>query len=217
MAGAAAEVGGERGAVEGRVAVCGCGGTVRRDGFLKGLAVVGAAVVGGGWFGEGRLLAAARPSAAGDRDIFNFALLLEYLQASFYAEALAGGRLEGELKLFAEVVAAHEREHVRFLKRALGSRARPEPRFRFGQATREPRRFQSTAVALEDLAVAAYNGQAANLTRGGLAAAIKIVSVEGRHAAWIRDLAGQEPAPRAADPGADVAAVTAALRRAQIR
>jgi hypothetical protein len=49
--------------------------------------------------------------------------------------------------------------------------------------------------------VLAYNGQAANLTKPALAAAAEIVSVEGRHAAWISDLAGEPPAPRAADVG----------------
>jgi len=161
--------------------------------------------------------AGGTPSAAQDEQIFNFALLLEYLQDSFYAEALAHGRLRGDLRQYAEIVGGHEREHVRFLVNALGSRARKRPHYDFGDATRDPARFAPAAVALEDLAVAAYNAQAANLTRRGLGAAIKIVSVEGRHAAWIRSLAGEVPAPRAADPGEDVAQVTAALRRLHIR
>jgi hypothetical protein len=162
-------------------------------------------------------MAANRPSVVQDRAIFNFALLLEYLKSSFYADALAHAGLTGELHDFAEVAGAHEREHVQAIKKALGSHARPEPRFRFGRASRDPKRFQSTAVALEDLAVAAYNAQAANLTKDALAAAIKIVSVEARHAAWIRSIAGEEPAPTAADPGKDVAAVTSQLKKLNIR
>src|SRR5262249_58350945 len=122
------------------------------------------------------------------------ALLLEHLQDSFYAEALAHGRLRGDLRQYAEIVGGHERDHVRFLTKALGRRAPKRPRYAFGDATRDPERFTSTALALEDLAVAAYNAQAGNLTRKGLGAAIRIVSVEGRHAAWIRSLAGEEPA-----------------------
>jgi hypothetical protein len=38
--------------------------------------------------------------------------------------------------------------------------------------------------------------------------------VEGRHAAWIRDIAGEDPAPVAADPGLTAAAVTSTLREA---
>jgi hypothetical protein len=68
-------------------------------------------------------------------------------------------------------------------------------------------------VLLENTGVAAYNGQAANLTKKALAAAAEIVSVEGRHAAWISDLAGVDPAPRAADPGASATAVASIIRR----
>lgn len=191
--------------------------TLRRTGFLKGLA--GGAVVAGGILFErgGADAATARqPSAAQDRAILNFALLLEYLKSAFYAEALAQGRLKGEVREFAEVAGGHERDHVQAIKGALGSHARRAPRFRFGVATRDPKRFQETAIALEDLAVAAYNAQAANLTKDALAAAIKIVSVEARHAAWIRALAGEEPAPTAADPGESVSAVTARLKRLHI-
>jgi hypothetical protein len=65
---------------------------------------------------------------------------------------------------------------------------------------------------LEDAGVAAYNGQAANLTKKTLGPAAEIVSVEGRHAAWIRDILGLEPAPRAADTGADSSAIVRQLQ-----
>jgi rubrerythrin len=156
--------------------------------------------------------AAAPPSQAQDQKIFNFALLLEYLQAAFYTEAVKQGALKGEVREFAEVVAEHEREHVAFLRRALGAHARPRPKFEFGQATRDERTFVQKAVLLENTGVVAYNGQAANLTKPALAAAAEIVSVEGRHAAWISDLAGEAPAPRAADVGASSADVVRALQ-----
>jgi rubrerythrin len=156
--------------------------------------------------------AAAPPSQAQDRKIFNFALLLEYLQAGFYTEAVKQGALKGEVREFAEVVAEHEREHVAFLQRALGAHARPRPSFEFGRATRDERTFLQKAVLLENTGVVAYNGQAANLTKPALAAAAEIVSVEGRHAAWISDLAGEAPAPRAADVGASSADVVRALQ-----
>jgi hypothetical protein len=38
------------------------------------------------------------------------------------------------------------------------------------------------------------------------------MSVESRHAAWARDLAGQEPAPVASDVPADATQVLARLR-----
>jgi hypothetical protein len=156
--------------------------------------------------------AAAAPSKAQDREIFNFALLLEYLQANFYADAVRGGALEGDVLLFAQVVSEHERAHVEYLKKALGSHARPQPKFDFGKTTRSERMFLDTAVELENLGVVAYNGQAANLTKPALSAAAEIVSVEGRHAAWISDLAGKPPAPHAADVGISAAEAVQAVQ-----
>ena len=183
----------------------------RRE-ILK-VAIAGGGLLLGGLAVENVLGATqATPSAAQDRQILNYALLLEYLQAAFYEEALAHGRLQGELREFAEVVGGHERAHVAFLERALAAHARSKPTFTFGRATRDPKKFAATARVLEDAGVAAYNGQAANLTKAALAPAVEIVSVEGRHAAWIRDIVGIEPAPRAADPGATVAEITAKLK-----
>jgi hypothetical protein len=184
----------------------------RRD-VLRRAAVAGAMVVGGGALARsGAAGALASPSRAQDRSILNFALLLEYVQAAFYSQAVDGNRLRGELREFAETVAGHEHAHVRFLRKALGSGARREPTYHFGTATRDERKFVEAAVELENLGVAAYNGQVANLTKKTLAAAAEIVSVEGRPAAWISDLGGRDPAPRAADPGAGAAEVLAALR-----
>ena len=154
-----------------------------------------------------------RASPAQDREIFNFALLLEYLQAAFYSEALRRGGLTGDVLRFAQVVSEHERAHVDYLRKALGPHARRRPTFDFGGATTNVRAFLDAAVLLENTGVAAYNGQAANLTKPVLAVAAEIVSVEGRHAAWISDLAGEDPAPRAADPGASATDVVAQLKR----
>src|SRR4051812_20018881 len=191
---------------------------LRRGGFLKAVAG-GLAVAGTLWVKRPGEIATAAPgrSARQDRAILNFALLLEYLKESFYKEAVAEAALTGELKQFAEIAGDHERAHADALRQVLGPHARARPQFHFGSRTRNRQKFQATAVALEDLAVAAYNAQAANLTKEALALAIKIVSVEGRHAAWIRAVAGEEPAPTAADPGEGVAAVTAALQRLNIR
>jgi hypothetical protein len=106
---------------------------------------------------------------------------------------------------------------VQAIKQALGAHARSEPRFRFGRTTRDPERFQATAVALEDLAVAAYNAQAANLTKGALAAAIKIVSVEHGTPPGSARSPARSRAPGAADPGEDVDVVTSQLKRLNIQ
>jgi Ferritin-like domain len=184
-----------------------------RRAVLRGGAAGGAALIAGGTL-FGRLdPAAAAPSQAQDAKIFNFALLLEYLQAAFYAEAVAGGNLTGEIRDFAEVVSQHEAQHVAFLQKALGQKARKKPAFKFGDATKSQKKVVATAVLLENIGVGAYNGQASNLTKGALAPAASIVGVEAGHAAWISDLAGENPAPRAADPGMSAAEVIAQLRR----
>ena len=51
--------------------------------------------------------------------------------------------------------------------------------------------FLKTAVAFEDLAVAAYKGQARRIrSRAVLTSALGIHAVEARHAAWMRYLNG---------------------------
>jgi rubrerythrin len=184
-------------------------GARTRGSFLK-LAAAGAVTAAAASSGA---QATPQLSAAQDERILQFALLLEQLKAAFYSDAVSQGRLTGQLAEFAKVVAAHERDHVAVLTHALGGRAKAAPRFRFGQETRDARAFTKAAIALEEAAVGTYNGQAANLRRPALALALKIVSVEGRHAAWIRAIAGSEPAPRASDPGEASAAVLRTLRK----
>jgi rubrerythrin len=161
---------------------------------------LGGVAVGGVVLGELAEPATSRPSAKQDAEILNFALLLEYVQSAFYAEGVERAGLTGELLTFARTVAGHEKTHLNFLKRTLGSAARKPPKLDFGDDTADAERFGSAALKLEDLGVAAYNAQAPNLTKPALAAAARIVSVEARHAAWIRDLRGEVPAPDASEP-----------------
>lgn len=155
--------------------------------------------------GSAALLAAsAAPASAapGRRDeaILNYALTLEYVQDSFYSEVERLGSLTGALAEQARVVGAHERAHVAALRKVLGSRAVKRPRFDFRGATEDAERFRKTAVAFEDLAVAAYKAQAPEIqSRAYLVPALAIHSVEARHAAWIRRLAGITPAADAFD------------------
>ena len=163
------------------------------------IALAGVAV-GGVVLGEHAEPALSRPSAKQDAEILNFALLLEYVQSAFYAEALQRAGLTGELLTFATTVGFHERAHLDLLKETLGGAARKPPKLDFGDDTADAGRFGVAALKLEDLSVAAYNAQAPNLTHAALAAAARIVSVEARHASWIRDLRGEVPAPEAAEP-----------------
>ena len=178
------------------------------------------AIAGGGAVLAGGVVVAGLPRPAGsahspaqDAEILNFALVLEYMESAFFTEASFNGKLTGELLEFAQIVRGHERAHVAFLRDALGRKARKEPKFDFGNTTRDPKAFTSAAVVLEDLMVAAYNGQAANLTTGALESAAKIVSVEARHAGWIRAIARENPAPDATDKPKTAAQVTAAVSK----
>ena len=189
-----------------------CGVTWSRHELLKRTSFgVGALAVGGA-SAHAVMAAASTPSVQQDKKILNFALSLERLQAGFYRTAIDHGALKGELREFAEVVGENERAHVASLTQALGPDAKPAPAFDFAAAKAAPRTFATTASMLEDAGVYAYNGQAANLTRATLAAAAEIVSVEGRHAAWIRDILGLEPAPHAVDVGADAVAIIGQLK-----
>ncbi len=169
-----------------------------RAGFLKRASRVGATVVVA--FGARAATASAAPLVASDTAILNFALALEYLQASFYTEAERIGALRGALAQQAHVVGMHERDHVKAFRALLGSAAIKEPSFNFHGVTGNPSAFRSTAVAFEDLAVAAYKQQAPLIkSRTILAGALAIHSVEARHAAWIRRLAGFLPASKPFD------------------
>ncbi|WP_051221997.1 ferritin-like domain-containing protein [Conexibacter woesei] len=174
-----------------------------RDGATRaGLLRVGGAGLVALLAGPSAVAAAATTAAATrhDRAILNYALTLEYLQASFYSEVERLGSVRGALGHQARVVGTHERAHVRAFRVALGRHAVGRPRFDFRGATEDDDRFQKTAVAFEDLAVAAYAAQAPRIrSRPYLASALAIASVEARHAAWIRRLAGVVPAPDAFD------------------
>jgi Ferritin-like domain len=137
---------------------------------------------------------------ADDVAILNFALTLEYLQAAFYTQAERVGSLHGALAKQARVVGSHERAHVKAFQKTLGRAAVKSPSFNFHGVTDSPRSFRATAVAFEDLAVGAYKEQLPKIhSNAYLAAAIAIHSVEARHAAWIRYLAGIVPAEHAFD------------------
>lgn len=183
--------------------------------LLRGALAGGAMIAGGAAIGTatdgGTLLAAQSKDA--DAKILNFFLLLEYVQEGLYREAIQSGRLTGDLLTFARAVGEQESEHVAFLAERLGSRAEARPTLNFGDAVTTPDRFREAAIELEETALAGYIGQGANLTRGLVRSVATLVSVEARQAAWVRDLAGVSPAPRAADPARKADRVVADLRK----
>ncbi len=179
-----------------------------RSDFLKKGALAGGGLLVGSAMFSGILSSAeaaistTKKSSKNDVAILNYALTLEFLEAAFYAQAVANQAYgtSAALKQFAEVVANHEAKHVSFLKGALGAKAIKSPTFDFGDTVTDPTKFAATAQVLEDTGVNAYLGQVGNIAaKGTLAAAATITTVEARHAAWIRNINGDLPAPRSFD------------------
>jgi hypothetical protein len=139
-------------------------------------------------------------ASSNDVDILNYALVLEHLQAAFYTETERINSVSSKALEAVRVVGAVERAHVTALRKALGSAAVARPTFDFRGTTEETSKFLKTAVAFEDLAVAAYKAQATRIdSKAILAVAVSIHSVEARHAAWMRRLFGIVPAADAFD------------------
>jgi Ferritin-like domain len=98
------------------------------------------------------------------------------------------------------LIAKHERQHVAFLKGALGAAAVKPPKADFTAGGKYAdvfsnfKTFLTLSQTFEDLGVAAYKGQAGNLKGNGaiLTAALQIHSVEARHAAEVRRIGGKK-------------------------
>jgi hypothetical protein len=168
-----------------------------RMAFLRKAGITGATALSGGAL-LGALLptsalaagGSGRPPAsfgAGDIGIFNYALTLEYLEANFYAQAVAKIHFtDPHLKALAKVIAGHEAAHVAYLKKALGSKAVAKPKFDFGSAVTDVKTFTATSQVLENTGVGAYFGQAFNISKAAdLKAAVSVLTVEARHAGAI--------------------------------
>lgn len=158
--------------------------------------------------GSGVLLGAlaAPPLASGKADevaILNYGLGFEYLQSSFYTEAERVGtvaRMDERKAIWARTLGAHERAHVTILKKVLGAKAVRKPSFNFGGVTETEDGFTKTAVAMEDLTVALLTGQMPRVRTPALVAAFfSLLTVEARHAAWARRIAGFRPVGAALD------------------
>jgi serine-rich repeat adhesion-like glycoprotein len=152
-------------------------------------------------------------SGGGDVGILNFALTLEYLESTFYAEAKKRAGASGDLKSLIDLIGRDEDEHVGALTetiKKLGGKPVAEPKFEFPY--KNTKEFLKLAQTFEDTGVSAYNGAAPEIkSKEVLAAAGSIVQVEARHAAAIRLQNGEEPAPEAFDPSLPEAKVLKAV------
>lgn len=128
----------------------------------------------------------------GDTGVLNYAYALEQLEAAFYTQVIASfyaGAPANEQAILTDI-RNHEVIHRDFLKAALGANAIADLQVDFTSINFGDRAsVLGAAKTFEDLGVSAYNGAGQLLSdAGNLLAAGKIVSVEARHAAAIRDL-----------------------------
>lgn len=131
---------------------------------------------------------------SGDFGILNYAYALEQLEAGFYTQAVNNAAFKtiftaAEQALLTDI-RDHEVLHREFFKAALGANAIPALQLNLGAVNFADRTsVLGTAKAFEDLGVSAYNGAGYLIQNPTyLVLAGKIVSVEARHAAYLRDL-----------------------------
>lgn len=129
---------------------------------------------------------------SGDTGILNYAYSLEQLEAAFYTQVISTpyANMGAEEMALLTDVRDHEIAHREFFKSALGSSAIQDLQVDFSSINFSDRTSVLTAArSFEDLGVQAYNGAGHLITDlKYLTLAGKIVSVEARHAAYIREL-----------------------------
>ena len=142
--------------------------------------------------GFGMTPAFAADLGAGDIGILNYAYALEQLEAAFYSKVIEtpyADITEAETALLTDI-RDHEIAHRDFLKTALAADAIPDLEVDFSAVDFGDRTsVLTTAQTFEDIGVSAYNGAGQLLTNPEyLLAAGRIVSIEARHSAAIRNL-----------------------------
>ncbi|CAN5906939.1 hypothetical protein BH11GEM1_BH11GEM1_21680 [soil metagenome] len=149
----------------------------------------GTGVVGGGTAAQFTL------NLSDDTGILNYAYALEQLEAAYYTAALTSpgyAALTANEKEVLDDLQKHEVIHREFFKTVLGGAAIPTIVFNattVGTLTANKDVLLKTSQLLEDTGVSAYNGAGKYLkSAANLLVAGKIVSVEARHAAAIRDI-----------------------------
>lgn len=120
-----------------------------------------------------------------DLAIVNYALTLEYLEASFYKKVIASGLFASSPLLPAvKTFGMEEQDHVDALHKVAMSMGTPAAKPMTKFPLKSAPAVLKLAAAVENLGAAAYLGQAGNIkSKEILASALAIHTVEGRHAA----------------------------------
>lgn len=194
--------------------------------LFKNLGMAGATVAAGsvltGCFGHG---GAVMAQSVSETDVLNFALNLEYLEATFYSYVVTGADIPssstgggpaptgapsatpnfqtGEIAdLFAEIY-FDELSHVNDLRSVLGSAAVARPQLALAAlGTVSTANYITFARLFEDVGVTAYAGAATDLTGTNLQYAAQILAVEAFHSGAIRLIDVQQSIPYL--PSADI-------------
>ncbi len=139
----------------------------------------------------------------GDTGILNYAYLLEQLEAAFYVKVVTSpySGMTNEEKTVLTEIRDHELLHRDFFKAAIASSAIAQVEFDFSSINFTDRTsVLGTAKVFEDLGVSAYNGAGKLIVNPDyLLIAGKIVSVEARHAAVLRNMISPNTASFAGD------------------
>ena len=141
-----------------------------------------------------------------DLDVLNYALTLEHLEYAFYRDGIGlfdfgtdgfGQSINTNLAAIRD----HEGAHVVTLTEvvtSLGGTPVAEQVYNFTDAYRSIDGFLTTAAALENTGVSAYDGAGQFLTEPDLlTAAGSIVAVEARHASYLYLITDESPFPAA--------------------
>ncbi len=141
-----------------------------------------------------------------DLDVLNYALTLEHLEHAFYRDGIGlfdfgtdgfGQSINTNLAAIRD----HEGAHVVTLTEvitSLGGTPVAEQVYNFTDAYASIDGFLTTAAALENTGVSAYDGAGQFITDPELlTAAGSIVAVEARHASYLNLLTGEVPFPAA--------------------
>jgi len=202
---------------------------LNRRNFLANIGITGAAMAGGAILAGCGGSSMAKVTAAGpsETDVLNFALNLEYVEATFYSYVVTGGDIPSSstgggpaptgapsatptfqtqqiADMFAEIY-YDELSHVNDLRTALSSAAVARPQLNLvALGTVSTANYITFARLFEDVGVTAYAGAATDLTGTNLQYAAQILAVEGCHSGAIRLIAIQQGA--AYLPTADIPA-----------
>lgn len=144
-------------------------------------------------------------ATSGDLDIVRFALTMERLEASFYAQVVAAHQARAYLppraSEAAQKIAAAEADHVRALEGVLTGAGQALPAattYQFPtQVFVSPITFAWFAYTLEEIGIGAYLGAVGSIESEAIRqAAASIYGAEAQHAAILRTFAGFDFAPR---------------------